>query len=105
MSDSSAFDYRSLDDVIHSRIRLAVMAILASVEDAEFTYLRDNVGATDGNLSTHISKLAEAGYVEAAKHVTNGRAASRYRLTGEGRTAFRQYLGRMEQLLGGLGHE
>lgn len=105
MSDPGNFDYRSLDDVIHSRIRLAVMAILASVDDAEFTYLRDRVGATDGNLSTHISKLADAGYVEATKALTNGRAASRYRLTGEGRAAFRSYLGRMERLLGGLGHE
>ena len=105
MADQGAFDYRTLDDVIHSRIRLAVMAILASVEDAEFTYLRDRVGATDGNLSTHISKLTDAGYVDVSKHMTNGRAASRYRLSTEGRAAFRSYLARMEQLLGGVGDE
>lgn len=105
MSDRGTFDYRALDDVIHSRIRLAVMAILASVDDAEFTYLRDRVGATDGNLSTHISKLTDAGYVETSKHMTNGRAASRYRLSTQGRAAFRSYLGRMEQLLGGVEDE
>lgn len=104
MSDDRTFDYRKLDDVIHSRIRLAVMAILASAEDAEFTYLRDRVGATDGNLSTHISRLTDAGYVEVSKALENGRAASRYRISAEGRSAFAAYLKRMEDLLGGVGN-
>ncbi|MBW3535906.1 MAG: transcriptional regulator [Gemmatimonadetes bacterium] len=99
----STFDYRKLDDVIHSRIRLAVMAILASVEDAEFTYLRDAVGATDGNLSTHLSRLAEAGYVEVDKRFEGSRPVSRYGLTAEGRGAFRAYVERMERLLGSVG--
>lgn len=103
MSDDRTFDYRALDDVIHSRIRLAVMAILASADDAEFTYLRDRVGATDGNLSTHISKLVDAGYVVGSKALENGRVSSRYRLSADGRTAFDAYLKRMEDLLGGVG--
>jgi DNA-binding MarR family transcriptional regulator len=102
MTDESAFDYRALDDVIHSRIRLAVMAILASVEDVEFTYLREKVGATDGNLSTHLARLTDAGYVAVEKSVVAGRAVSRYRLSTEGRAAFARYLARMEQLLGGV---
>ena len=102
MTAESPFDYRALDDVIHSRIRLAVMAILASVDDAEFTYLRDKVGATDGNLSTHLSRLTEAGYVLAGKEVVNGRIASRYRLSAEGREALEAYLRRMEEMLGGM---
>jgi DNA-binding transcriptional ArsR family regulator len=102
MSDSGTFDYRALDDVIHSRIRLAVMAILASVEDAEFTYLRDRTGATDGNLSTHISRLTQAGYVDVSKEMIEGRPASRYRLSAGGRVAFQAYLKRMEELLGGV---
>lgn len=97
----SDFDYRKLDDVIHSRIRLAVMAILASVERAEFTYLRDAVGATDGNLSTHLSRLAEAGYVEVEKRFEANRPVSRYALSAEGRAAFRAYVERMERLLRG----
>ena len=96
------FDYRVLDDVIHSRIRLALMAILASVDDAEFTYLRKTVGATDGNLSTHLHRLTEAGYVEVRRGFEDNRPASRYRLTGKGRRAFRAYLGRLERLLGSL---
>jgi DNA-binding MarR family transcriptional regulator len=102
MEDGSAFDYRTIDDAIHSRIRLSVMAILASVDDAEFTYLRDEVGATDGNLSTHLSKLSEAGYVTTTRVFVNGRPASRYRLTESGRGAFNEYLSRIERLLGGV---
>lgn len=96
------FDYRELDDIIHSRIRLSVMAILASVKDAEFTYLRDQVRTTDGNLSTHLSRLDEAGYVESRKELADDRPVSRYRLTAEGRAAFRAYVDRMESLLGGI---
>lgn len=102
MSDGSAFDYRALDDVIHSRIRLAVTAILASVADAEFTYLRDKVGATDGNLSTHLSKLTEAGYVDVRRELVDGRPTSRYSLSERGRGAFTDYLKHMESLLGGI---
>ena len=102
MAEDSAFDYRGLDDVIHSRIRLAIMAILASVEDATFTHLRDEIGLTDGNLSTHMSRLVEAGYVETHRVLDDGRAATRHRLTAEGRTAFGDYLTRLEKLLGGL---
>ena len=102
MTDDARFDYRGIDDAIHSRIRLAVMAILASVNDAEFTYLRDQVGATDGNLSTHLSKLVDAGYVAASKTLVDGRPVSRYRLSADGRRAFREYLDRMERMLGGM---
>lgn len=102
MEDGSSFDYRALDDIIHSRIRLAVMAILASIDDAEFTYLRDKVGATDGNLSTHLSRLSAAGYVETERQLIDGRPASRYRLTPAGRAAFAAYIKRIEDLLGGL---
>lgn len=96
----SEFDHRRLDDLIHSRIRLAVMAILAAVDDAEFTYLRDEVNTTDGNLSTHLRKLEDAGYVDVRKMFVDRRPVSRYRLTAAGRDAFREYVDRMERLLG-----
>ena len=95
------FDYRTLDDVIHSRIRLAVMALLASVQDAEFTWLRERTGATDGNLSTHMSRLVDAGYVQVEKSFVENRPMTRYHLSREGRRAFRAYVDRMEELLGG----
>lgn len=102
MTDASPFDYRGIDDVIHSRIRLAVMAILASVDDAEFTYLRDKVGATDGNLSTHLSRLTDAGYVTVRRALVDGRSVSRYRLAPRGKEAFEAYMRKIEELLGGI---
>lgn len=102
MDSRSSFDYRAIDDVIHSRIRLAIMAILASVEDAAFTHLRDEVRVTDGNLSSHMSRLTDAGYVELFREIVDGRAVTRYRLTGPGRAAFGDYIDRIERLLGGI---
>ena len=99
----SNFDYQQLDDVIHSRIRLATMALLAAVEDAEFTFLRDRVQAPDGNLGTHLKKLEDAGYVEVAKIFVDRKPVSRYRLTTLGRRAFREYIARMDRLLRNAG--
>lgn len=82
------FDYQQLDDVIHSRIRLAIMAILAAVEDADFTYLRDKTGATDGNLGAHLRKLEDAGYVSVKKLFVDRKPVSRYGLTPGGRRAW-----------------
>lgn len=98
----SAFDYQKLDDIIHSRIRLAVMSILASVDDAEFTYLRDRTGATDGNLGAHMRKLEDAGYVEATKEFVDRKPVTRYRMSADGREAFARYVARLERLLGGV---
>ena len=99
----SAFDYQQLDDVIHSRIRLAIMSILASVEDAEFTYLRDRIGATDGNLGAHLRKLEEAGYVSVDKRFVDRKPVSRYALTAAGRDAFSRYVDRLESMISGAG--
>lgn len=102
MESDSTFDYRRIDDAIHSRIRLSVMAILASVDDADFTWLRDKVGATDGNLSTHLSRLVDAGYLSSTRVLQKDRPVSRYALTPDGREAFDAYLERMEELLKGV---
>lgn len=99
----SAFDYQRLDEVIHSRIRLAVMSILVTVEAAEFTYLRDRTGATDGNLGAHLRKLEETGYVEVEKRFEDRKPVSRYALTREGREAFRRYVDRLETMISGGG--
>ena len=61
------FDYQQLDEIIHSRIRLAIMSVLISLQEAEFKFLKDKVNTTDGNLSVHLKKLEEAGYVEVKK--------------------------------------
>ncbi len=59
----SRFDHTALDDVIHGRLRLGIMAYLSTASPAPFVELRTKVNATDGNLSAHLSKLEEAGYV------------------------------------------
>lgn len=99
----STFDYQRLDEVIHSRIRLALMSMLATVDAAEFTYLRDRTGATDGNLGAHLRKLEEAGYVTADKRFEARKPVTRYALTALGREAFHRYVQRLEDMIGGGG--
>ncbi len=96
----SDFDYQQLDDIIHSRIRLAIMAVLVSVEEAEFTFLREKVNATDGNLSTHLKKLEDTGYIAVSKSFVERKPLSRYMLTQKGRTAFEAYIEHLEKLIG-----
>lgn len=96
----TTYDYRQFDPLIHSRIRLAVLAILVSVEDAEFTYLREQVKATDGNLGAHLRKLEDAGYLQVAKYFADRKPVSRYRITRAGRDAFGRYVDSLERLLG-----
>ena len=93
------FDYQQLDEIIHSRIRLAVMAVLISLDEVEFTFLREKVNATDGNLSTHLKKLEDAGYVAVNKSFEERKPVTRYLLTQKGRKAFEAYVERLEKLI------
>ncbi len=95
----SDFDYQQLDDIIHSRIRLAVIAVLVTVNEAEFVFLKDKVNATDGNLSTHLKKLEESGYVAVSKSFEKRKPISRYMLTQKGKKAFEIYVQRLEKLI------
>lgn len=97
----SAFDHNQLDDLIHSRIRLAVMAVLASVESAEFTFIRDKVNTSDGNLSTHLRKLEQNEYVHIGKRFEDRKPVTDVALTAKGRAAFAAYIKHLEDLLGG----
>ena len=99
MSDRP-FDYSGLDEVIHGRIRLGVVAYLSAVKSASFGELRDKVGATDGNLSTHLRKLEEAAYVEIAKSFNGRKPQTCVALTPQGRAAWRAWLDRIEMLTG-----
>lgn len=91
---------QQLDELIHSRIRLAVMSILVGVDEAEFTYLRDRTGATNGNLGAHMRKLEDAGYVTASKQFVDRKPVTRYRRSEVGREAFGRYVDRLERLIG-----
>ena len=93
------FDYQQLDEIIHSRIRLAILAVLISLEEVEFTFLKEKVNATDGNLSIHLKKLEEADYISVNKEFLNRKPVSRYKLTSKGKKAFQAYVERLEQLI------
>jgi len=95
----SAFDIERLDEVIHGRVRLGVMAFLVGHGETDFNDLKARLKATDGNLSTHLRKLEEAGYVAIAKSFLDRKSLTRVRLTGAGREAFIAYLAAMERLV------
>ncbi|MBT8472949.1 MAG: transcriptional regulator, partial [Marinicaulis sp.] len=93
------FDYREIDDVIHGRVRLSVMAYLSGAGVADFTLLRKKVGVTDGNLSVHIRKLEDAGYIRVEKKFLNRRPQTLCHLTRKGRESWIAYIARMEELM------
>ena len=96
----SEFDYKQLDDIIHSRIRLAIMSVLISVEEADFNFLKDNIKATDGNLSVHLKKIEAVEYISVEKLFVDRKPLTKYRLTPKGKEAFKKYVERLEKMLG-----
>jgi DNA-binding MarR family transcriptional regulator len=99
MSEDNPFDHNDIDDVIHGRLRLGVMAYLSAASPATFGELRDKVGATDGNLSTHLKKLEEAGYVTQEKRFVGKKPQTRVFLTDKGRKAWILWIQRMEAIM------
>jgi DNA-binding MarR family transcriptional regulator len=91
-----------IDRLVHEPARLMILANLYVVESADFTFLMNQTGLTWGNLSSHLSKLEEAGYVEIEKTFVNKKPYTMLRLTGEGRTAFQNYRKQMQQFIQGL---
>ncbi len=92
-------DYREIDDVIHGRVRLSVMAYLSGAGSADFGTLRQKTGVTDGNLSVNLRKLEEAGYVQIDKQFVDRRPLTTCLLTDIGRDAWIAYLARMQAIL------
>jgi DNA-binding MarR family transcriptional regulator len=91
-----------IDRLVHEPARLAVMALLYVVDSADFTFLMNQTGLTWGNLSAHMSKLEEAGYLEVEKTFKGKRPNTMLRLTAQGRTAFKDYTGKMRELFQNL---
>jgi DNA-binding PadR family transcriptional regulator len=90
-----------LNPIIHGKLRLALISLLAGVEHAEFTWLRAKTGSTDGNLGAQLIKLEEAGYVAVEKKFVERKPQSIYRITEAGRAALIEYVAALKQLLGG----
>ncbi|KAF0175926.1 MAG: transcriptional regulator [Hyphomonadaceae bacterium] len=95
----TSFDHTELDDVIHGRLRLGVMAYLSTASAASFLELKAKVNATDGNLSAHLSKLEDAGYVRIEKQFEGKKPVTRVHLTDAGRDAWIAYLDRLRAML------
>ncbi len=93
------FDIGRIDDVIHGRMRLGIMATLSGVESADFATLKTRLQATDGNLSVHLRKLEEAGFVAVTKRFVGRKPLTEASMTETGRKAFIAYLDAMAGLV------
>jgi DNA-binding transcriptional ArsR family regulator len=91
--------FKDLDPVLHSQLRLAVISLLMSAELAEFTWIRDQTGATAGNLSIQITKLKEAGYIEVEKKFRNNYPQTLCSITPLGREKFAEYVKTLREYL------
>jgi len=89
-----------LDPVVHGKLRLAVLSLLTGVEKADFTWLRDKTGSTDGNLGAQMLKLEEAGYVAMQKRFAGRKPQTLYRISPAGRKALATYIAALKRLLG-----
>lgn len=91
--------FLQLDRVIHEKGRLAIMSMLAATPELSFTELRDTLGMTDGNITTHIRTLQESGYLAVSKSYEKSRPLTTCSLTAAGRKAFAGYIDLLEQIL------
>ena len=91
--------FKALDPLLHSELRLAVMSILIGVECADFVYLREQTGATAGNLSVQIDKLHKAGYIEVEKTFKGKMPRTICRITQQGIAAFDEYVAAIRDYL------
>lgn len=84
--------FEELDPILHSQLRLAVMSLLISVKEAEFTFIKEKTNATAGNLSVQINKLKAAGYIQVIKQFNNNYPQTICKITKEGAEAFELYV-------------
>jgi DNA-binding transcriptional ArsR family regulator len=91
--------FNDLDPILHSQLRLAVVSLLISVKEAEFTFLKEKTGATAGNLSVQIQKLKEAGYVDVVKQFKDNYPQTVCKITRQGVDAFEKYVKNLQQYI------
>jgi len=92
--------FKDLDPILHSQLRLAVMSLLISVKEAEFTFLKEKTNATAGNLSVQIQKLKEAGYIDVIKQFKDNYPQTICKVTKKGVDAFEKYVENLKSYLG-----
>src|SRR5258707_9400231 len=93
------YDHAAIDEILHSRVRLAIIAFLAGAKTADFGAVRDATKTTDGNAGIHLRKLEDAGYVAMTKRFVGRRPQTLYALTEHGRKALLDYVAHLEALL------
>jgi DNA-binding transcriptional ArsR family regulator len=91
--------FKELDPILHSQLRLAVMSLLISVKEAEFTFIREKTNATAGNLSVQVQKLKEAGYIDVAKQFKDNYPLTTCKITKKGVEAFEAYVQALKEYL------
>jgi DNA-binding transcriptional ArsR family regulator len=92
--------FKELDPILHSQLRLAVMSLLISVKEAEFTFIKEKTNATAGNLSVQVQKLKEAGYIEVSKQFKDNYPLTICKVTRKGVKAFEEYVASLQTYLG-----
>lgn len=92
--------FKDLDPILHSQLRLAVMSLLISVKEAEFTFIREKTNASAGNLSVQIQKLKDAGYIEVTKQFNNNYPQTICKITIAGIKSFEEYVLNLQSYLG-----
>lgn len=91
--------FKDLNPILHSQLRLAVVSVLISVKEAEFTYLKEKTNATAGNLSVQINKLKEAGYIDVSKQFKDNYPQTICKITPQGVVAFEEYVKDLQSYL------
>jgi DNA-binding transcriptional ArsR family regulator len=92
--------FKDLDPILHSQLRLAVISLLISVKEAEFTFLKEKTNATAGNLSVQIQKLKDAGYIDVTKQFKDNYPQTICKITKTGVKAFEEYVANLQSYLG-----
>jgi len=92
-------EFQDLDPILHSQLRLAVISLLISVKEAEFTFIREKTGSTAGNLSVQINKLKDAEYIDVTKQFKDNYPQTLCRITPKGIAAFEQYVNALQSYM------
>lgn len=91
--------FKELDPLLHSQLRLSIVSLLVGVKEAEFSFLKEKTGATAGNLSVQIGKLADAGYISVEKSFRDNYPLTTCKITKTGIKAFETYVDALKQYL------
>ncbi|TMK18890.1 MAG: transcriptional regulator [Actinobacteria bacterium] len=91
-----------IDDTVHQRVRLGILALLSPVKSADFTFVRDEMGLTDGNLSRHVQVLEEAGFLSVNKGFEGRKPRTWVSITKDGRAALQREVAALRDLIAGM---